>query len=262
MEMDIYYYCTYSRSPVGYVLGTLAYHPNQSSNYELKEENIEPLIRKCFEQGRVQKGFGLLPNSSKYFVLVKSLDAEGTTDEDADYNMNIAFVTKDRETYRNLLREGNDQKQGIANALKETMEINRKSDFGFTVRPRKLNELLEKSFRSLFDENDKSPVSHALESAEPYTYFGLLSSQTDLDDLRKSLGLVEQDKALKWMPNSKKWVIYCKKKRTLRNLIATAVERFKEWVKRHPVMSAIAAAMLLGGLLFKVISLLISLRKG
>lgn len=209
--MDIYYYCSYTGSPVGYILGFLAYTPGQSQNYVLSRNNIPPVIRSFFEQDTICNAFGILPAEPKqYYLMMKNLTARGSKDGEAsEYYINLALVTQDVDEYKRWLRDGGKTPKEIADAIKASMELDRTSDFGFTVRPDALKRLIGMSFRSIFEG------SGALERVK--TFLEVDSPQTDLIYLMENLKLSDPKKTLSFLPDAPKWVIYDvidKKKRT------------------------------------------------
>lgn len=205
--MQIYYYCSYTGSPVGYILGQLTYDASQNGNCALSGEDIPALIRKCFELGTVRKAIGVLPATSRYFLLAKKLTAKGCGgQESSDYYLNIALVTDDAAEFQNWLRKDPGTAQEIADAVKATMELDRSDDFGFTIRPVELASLLKKSFQPLF----KGASEHI---SQPDIFVELAFAQTDLSELQKNLGLSAQEKTFVPLSETGKWVRYSKKKR-------------------------------------------------
>lgn len=206
--MKVYCYCSYTGSPVGYILGELSYDAAQSGSYTLNHTNAPSFIKRCFEQDIVRKGFGKLPGSdSEYFLLFKKLMAKGRGGAEAsEYYINLALVTHNMEEYNQWVGTNNETTpQDIAQAVQEMMEIDRMNDFGFTVRPEALDKLLRLSFRSLFDIDAVS--KHPQEA-----YFNLITSKPNCDELKAALGLSEPDKDLCSVVDSEKWVRYGKKK--------------------------------------------------
>lgn len=211
--MKIYYYCVTTESPVGYIPGSLLVEPQRATNYELQRSNIPTLIRRCFEQGLVLKAFGKLPSKSDYFLLVKKLTAKGNEDkgEAAAYGLALALETDDENEYRRWLNPDSASERDIAEAIKNTMAIDRHvNDFGFTVRPKPLNNLAKMSFRSLLEKSGISPNQDLAEE----TYFQLSSEETDFAELKEALKLEDPESNFEWLsPKSNGWVKYGKKNR-------------------------------------------------
>ncbi len=206
--MDIYYYCSYTGSPVGYILGCLTYNPNQSANYTLSRKRIPPVIRRFFEYDTVCNAFGILPAEPKqYYLMMKNLTAKGDKNGEApEYYLNLAFVTQDVDEYKRLLRAGGGTSEDIAVMIKDSMELDRTSDFGFTIRPDRLKKLVKGSFRSVFES------SGALERVN--TFLEVDSPQADLTYLTENLELSDPERTLSFLPEAPKWVVYSKKKQT------------------------------------------------
>ena len=71
--MNLYYYCSYDGSPVGFRIGRID-ALSRDEKIELSSEKIEPFIRRCFETGLVRSAFGKIPSdadSEKKFFLLK-----------------------------------------------------------------------------------------------------------------------------------------------------------------------------------------------
>ncbi len=206
--MDIYYYCSYTGSPVGYILGLLTYNPNRSSNYILSRKNIPSVIRRFFEYDTICNAFGILPVEPKqYYLMMKNLTAKGNKDDEAsEYYINLALVTQNVDEYKRWLRDGSRTTTEIADMVKASMELDRTSDFGFTVRPDKLKKLVDASFRSIFEG------SGALERVN--TFLEVDSPQTNLTYLAENLELSDPEKTLSFLSEAPKWVVYSKKKQT------------------------------------------------
>lgn len=205
--MKVYCYCSYTGSPVGFHIGSLTYQPNRNGNYTLQKENIPSFIKRCFEQDMVRKGFGKLPGSdSGFFLLVKKLAAEGSGGLEASkYYINLALVTENIEEYGQWFQlNAEDASQGIAEAAKAMMEIDRSSEFGFTIRPEALTSLLRHSFGSLFPVNliNKPPKEANLE----------LAISRNGNEIKEVLGLHDPDMTFYSVPDAPKWVCYRKKK--------------------------------------------------
>lgn len=202
---EVYYYCSYKRSPVGFEMGRLCHEPGRTENYELSKEKIDPFIRGCFENGAVRAACGVLPNKEppKYFLLIRRLLAHGQKKgEPDDYNINLALVTEDRSMFDAWSQDRVSEAE-VADAIKDSMEIDDYSDFGFTVRPQKLTSLLEQSLGSLFKgaKPDLDKDEFCLETRY---------EDADLDELAHALGLSKADG--KFYPSAQKWATYRKKK--------------------------------------------------
>ena len=148
--MDIYYYCSYTKSPVGFILGKLNGVNEAGEPMALSKDGIEPLIRKCFELGLVRKACGLLTQEPKrYFLLLKKLVTRGG-DSDLDYYLNVAFVTESQQQYQQWMDVDEAVAEDtIAQAIRETILVDRESDFGYKVNSKSLAKLAGSKFGSL-----------------------------------------------------------------------------------------------------------------
>lgn len=181
--MEVYYYCSYTGSPVGFQLGKL-----DSASGKLSGENIPPLLRRCFSRGMIRKACGCLPGEGKYFVLVKDLAAKKSTAGDAEeYYLNIALVSDQVEDYRKWLTCKNIPEQTIADLIRDTMSLHGDPTFGFTVRADKINHLsgiaLGDSFRGIQAKEDDS-------------YFQVLSPNLRSEEVQDALNLPNDGYAL------------------------------------------------------------------
>lgn len=207
--MEIYYYCSYTGSPVGYRIGRLEYTGSVKTVCSPDSSGIHPLIEQCFYSGDVLKAYGRLPDSRQYFLLVKKLCAKGADSADSvDYYINFALVTEDEREYSGWMsRRGADERQVIADKVRDTMQQDSKSDFGFSVRPDRIGEFAGMSFCRLFERVETAP------QGTDSVYLELRSHQTDLGGLQKALGLAgDTSNCLEYAEGN--WVQFRKKKLT------------------------------------------------
>lgn len=174
--MEVYYYCSYTGSPVGFQLGKL-----DPASGKLIGENIPPLLRRCFSQGMIRKACGCLPGEEKYFVLVKDLTAKKSAAGDAEeYYLNIALVSDQVEDYRMWLTCKTIPEQTIADLIRDTMSLHGDPSFGFTVHTDKIKNLsgmaLGDSFRGIQAKEDDS-------------YFQVLSPNLRSEEVQDALNL-------------------------------------------------------------------------
>lgn len=209
--MEVYYYCSYTGSPVGFILGKLSNVRETEEPLELSEEQIDPLIRSCFELGMVRGACGLLTEEPKsYFLLFKKLVARGGQDA-LEYYLNIAFVTEDQQQYLQWLDVDGTVSKDVAQACRETISLNRKSDFGYDVNGRSLAALTKMKFGSLL----KNCRTAALEDG---LYFELASHNADTDKVMQALGISCKDWDLESIPEGGNWVRVIKKKAKLSHI--------------------------------------------
>lgn len=206
--MQIYYYCSYDGSPVGYQQGSLTYDPGRSRNYELTGQNIPPLIRACFDSGEVRKAFGRIPSDSRKFLLIKKLRTSGdSADEPSNYYVNFALATNDEKDYSRWIQNGESSPEAIAKAVKATMQLDGAKEHGFSVRPQALKTLIGKSFGCLLIDQP-SPNGGTDFCVE------MASEDTDLNRLANVLQLTDSNKQFSHCSKSKKWACYGVQKKT------------------------------------------------
>lgn len=199
--MDIYYYCSYTGSPVGFYIGKLTSADRYMETTELTGGNVPLLLSRCFTQGVVCKAFGQLEQGS-YFFLIKGLSAKGTDPmEPAEYFINFAFVTDKASEFEQWMKRTSDSEQSIADAIKDTVQIDEKSRCGFLIRGSAVQKLVQMSFGSLF---------YDIKPQKDTVCFELISEKTDLSELAEALGLNEY-KYCRHIQG--KWFQFSKKKR-------------------------------------------------
>lgn len=212
--MEVYYYCSYKGSPVGFILGKLSGVNEAEDTRMLSKNDIDPLIRECFELGMVRKAYGLLPQKpDHYFLLLKKLVTKGGGD-DLDYYMNISFVTDDQKQYQEWMKMDSEVTEDtIAQAVRETILLDRESDFGYKIKSKPFANLVEKNFGSIFGKRKTTYL-------EDGTYFELASQKTDLDDVMRAIGITDDALMLEPLKEDGNWVsLSQKKKKSHRNLI-------------------------------------------
>lgn len=201
--MDVYYYCSYKGSPVGFILGKLSNVNKTEDTLTLSKDNIEPLIQQCFELGMIRKAYGILPQKpDHYFLLLKKLVAKRGSD-DLDYYLNVAFVTEDQEQYNQwMCEDGSVTEAAVAQTVRETILVDHESDFGYKISSKALAKLVGKKFGSLLGKWGADG-----------TYFELASQNTDPDDVIKALGLADGTVTLESLPENRNWTQLFKKNR-------------------------------------------------
>ena len=103
--MRAYVYCSYKFSPVGFQMGTITYDAAQSDFYFPNNTSLNDFVVNAFEQGFVSKAYGLIPDSTKYILLVKKLqknDVDDPTEGMIDIYMNFAFEFDNFDEFNNF----------------------------------------------------------------------------------------------------------------------------------------------------------------
>lgn len=178
--MEVYYYCSYTGSTVGFQLGRLDFESGK-----LSDEGIPPLIRRCFSRGMIRKACGVLPDTEKYFVLVKDLTAKKFAATDAEeYYLNIALVSEYVEDYQKWLSSGDMTQQAAADIIRDTISLHGDPKFGFTICVDQIKKLNEIVWSSLFN---------GILPEKGTTDFQVLSPNMSSEELAKILGLIKAD---------------------------------------------------------------------
>lgn len=184
--MNLYYYCSYDGSPVGFRIGRID-ALSRDEKIELSSEKIEPFIRRCFETGLVRSAFGKIPSDAdsekKFFLLKKKLRKKA----DYNYYMNVAVVEEEWDKFCSLLQDGVDE-VSLATAVMSSIKPYGENAFGYRVDTQKLSKVLECGFASVCNCNETRINNVQKNDA----FYATLSTETpDTDALKKSLGIVQ-----------------------------------------------------------------------
>ncbi len=185
--MNLYYYCSYDGSPVGFRIGRID-ALSRDEKIELSSEKIEPFIRRCFETGLVRSAFGKIPSDAdsekKFFLLKKKLIEKKA---DCNYYMNVAVVEEEWDKFCSLLQDGADE-VSLATAVMSSIEPSGENAFGYRVDTQELSKVLECGFASVCNCNETRINNVQKNDA----FYATLSTETpDTDALKKSLGIVQ-----------------------------------------------------------------------
>lgn len=183
--MNLYYYCSYDGSPVGFRIGRID-ALSRDEKIELSSEKIEPFIRRCFETGLVRSAFGKIPSDAdsekKFFLLKKKLIEKKA---DCNYYMNVAVVEEEWDKFCSLLQDG---PESLATAVMRSIEPSGENAFGYKVYTQELSKVLECRFASVCNCNETRINNVQKNDA----FYATLSTETpDTDALKKSLGIVQ-----------------------------------------------------------------------
>lgn len=184
--MEVYYYCSYTKSPVGFRLGMVDTEHANGEICELSTENVHPFIWKCFSSGIIRRACGQIPQENKqdsrYFLLMKSRDS--VIIDEVEYFINFAFVTSRKQEYEAWFQGSAENESTVLQAIGTTMILNGRSEFGFSVRTDGVCALAGKSYRGLF-----AGISPSTED----TYLKAVSSKTRQSQLLDTLDLAGYD---------------------------------------------------------------------
>lgn len=184
--MEIYYYCSYKGSPVGFQIGKINYDKNIISTQNLTRDNINPFVKLCFESGLINSAFGKIPeyisSSGKYIALRKKLV---TKKDGCDYNLNIAVVCSKTE-FDKLAKNKSTSVENMQTLITNSMILDNSNEFGYYVDNSKLSKLLENSFNTLCNCNSNNSYDECL--------LTLTTKTPDLEILNDTFNLPENYK--------------------------------------------------------------------
>lgn len=186
--MDLYYYCSYDGSPVGFRIGKVDVSSQETKMQELSGEHIEPFIRRCFENGLVRSAFGKIPSNEvlkkKYFLLKKKLVGKK---DSCNYYMNIALVDNEWDRFNSLM-QNSDNETTLAEAVMDSIQQHKDDDFGYKVDTGKLSEILSIGYAGICNSNDKRMQSVQNDDV----FFTTLSTEKpDVYVLKSGLGIAQ-----------------------------------------------------------------------
>lgn len=140
--MQIYSYCSYDLSPVGFYMGLA--DVDDSDKIYLRDEGIEPIIRNAFEVGEIRSIRGNLLGTDKYVVLKKKLKYKN--ESKTNMIMNFAFVFDNVSDFYSFITgikemEINDFVNGLAECVCPDSSVNK---FALYLDGKKLRDFLSK----------------------------------------------------------------------------------------------------------------------
>ena len=104
--MRAYIYCSYKNSPEGFCLGAITYNPDAVEDYIPAKDALNKCVVKAFDEGIIDKIYGLMPNTDKYIYLLRELKKRNALDSaegEIDIYMNFAFEFDGYDEYRNFV---------------------------------------------------------------------------------------------------------------------------------------------------------------
>lgn len=203
--MEVYYYCSYTGSPVGFQLGKLDCGTLLQNTCTLSKNGLLPLIRHCFDQGLVRRAYGHIPETEQHFILVKGLTVKGVAgDEATEYYINFALLA-DKAEWEHIYQGKAIDAQTIAETFRDSMRLDKESEFGYTVLADCVRKLTSFSPLNLLDGSSWDTEGICME---------LLSAKADVESLTKALGLDTEnykEYGFKKLPKDN-WFQFSKKK--------------------------------------------------
>ena len=162
--MKVYTYCSYRFSPVGFILGTFEADPeNSSDGYVVPEVDTDKdsVVRKCFEDGLIQKVFGNIPETEEYFILLKKIECDYKNEDGMSIPKygNFAFSTTDPKEYLNMLYNLDKMPPSeLAAAMNAFLIPDSKAEnVAIRIDMEPFSEFLRRITRQTPSENDKAP---------------------------------------------------------------------------------------------------------
>ena len=192
--MEIYYYCSYTGSPVGFQMGKLTY--DGQTNGTLKLESLDNptcdqrFIQCCFDQRAVRKVYQCSKEENKYFFLLKGLSAKGKNPGDPEqYYINFAVLTDQLADFKRYFRGKNvpNPKETIPSAVRDTMQLDKESEFGFTICGKEVRQLLNLSYRTYFGDGFRIQDEQTIWEPRPGIFLELISPNVNLEQLMQAL---------------------------------------------------------------------------
>lgn len=188
--MEIYYYCSYTGSPVGFQMGKLTYDGQSSGTLTMESPDAPTFIQRCFDQRAVRKAYQYSGEKGKeFFFLLKGLSAKGKRPEDpAEYYINFAVVSHQwedfLECFRNIRGVSDDK---IADAVRDTMQVDKESEFGFTICGDNIPNLLDISYHAQFRDIRHLESKNIALGLRKGKFLELLSPHTNFEQLMQVL---------------------------------------------------------------------------
>lgn len=184
--MDLYYYCSYDGSPVGFRIGRVNILDKDDEQKELSAKHIDPFIRRCFETGLIRSAFGKIPTDTdsqkKYFLLKKKMIGKKAG---CNYYMNVAVVEDEWDKFSSLMHDCDDEAK-LATAVMNSIEPVKDDSFGYKVNTHKLSDVLSFGYAGICNCNE----ARMRTVQQNDTFFVTLSTANpDRDILKSCLGI-------------------------------------------------------------------------
>lgn len=152
--MKVYLYCSYTGSPVGFVMGVTE-RLSVGKWSPLNMNGIPKDIRGCFEHAIVRNAAGnfVLHKSEsapddRWIILLKNITYRLPESEDnITYYINIAFETTDKSEYEKWIAPTEEDKLG--ERVASCLDITKSSDFGYALKEENLSELANSPLSAL-----------------------------------------------------------------------------------------------------------------
>lgn len=152
--MKAYLYCSYTGSPVGFVMGVTE-KLDDGKWSPMNMNGIPKDIRGCFEHAIFRNAAGnfVFPkpegeSGDRWIILLKNITYElPESENNLTYYINIAFETADRAEYEKWM--GPADMDNLGERVASCLDITKSSDFGYVVKENNLSSLVESSLRAI-----------------------------------------------------------------------------------------------------------------
>lgn len=187
--MRTYVYCSYTNSPVGFLIGAFNFDPMQKNFYIPTKNVFNDFVVEAFEEGFVSKMYGCVPFIGKYIFLVKKFQKNNVNDPIEgviDFYMNFAFEFDSFEEYKNFCENFNAlPEETIANECARFIVPDRHvENFALKVDAKVFNKFVTEMLKKTTDKqvNEKlfvEVVSPQIEESQLQKIFKLDFSKDD-----------------------------------------------------------------------------------
>ena len=140
--MKVWFYCSYSGSPVGFQLGYVDTESLSEAENHLVAGTPNPLLNRCLSYQGVKEAFGKIPGTTSY-VAVRPVSRR----EDDRVYLNFAFETDDATEFASVVRYMDKYRERDRDLfdimLPTVIEDVRDSSFGIHVNGRELQKVIK-----------------------------------------------------------------------------------------------------------------------
>lgn len=161
--MKIYFYCSYTGSPVGFIMGSMSQLP-QGQWSDLSKDGISNEIRACFEHGIVKNAVGrissLTSNSyaRKWVLVIKNITCPDIhSDRPLTWYINIALETDSQSQFETWIKRGVNIE--LCEKLSCILTVDKNNDFGYTIDRHELSNIIDASLASTTLPNKVASVA-------------------------------------------------------------------------------------------------------
>ena len=144
-------------------MGAIEYNPSTAVDYIPDNKSLNKFVVTSFEQGIINKIYGLLPESSKYIYLVKNLQKNKVIDKnegEIDIYMNFAFEFDNYDTYKNFAANFDNlsTEQAVDECSKFIVPDRSVGTYALKVKATEFNSFVEKMSKSVNGGNNDKTI--------------------------------------------------------------------------------------------------------